>query len=135
MKAPIIERFEKKFIKTDSCWLWTSSKTSQEYGLFWFDGKSRLAHRVAFEFYIGPIGEDMCVMHSCDNPSCVNPAHLSLGTLKDNTQDMLTKNRFPNQIKTHCPHGHEYAGNNLYINPKGHRVCRTCKYSRKMANI
>ena len=135
MKMNAIERFENKVNKTENCWLWQSSMTKQGYGLFWFDGKCVLAHRLSFEFYNGPIGDGMCIMHSCDNPSCVNPAHLSLGTLKDNTQDMLNKKRFPNQNKTHCRNGHEYSGSNLYINPKGHRFCRACRRVEEKVEI
>jgi hypothetical protein len=135
MKIALVERFENKINKTDGCWLWKVSATKAGYGLFYFDGKLGLAHRFSYEFYNGPIGEGMSVLHSCDNPFCVNPEHLFLGSLKDNTQDMLKKKRFPNQNKTHCPYGHQYSGYNLYLNPKGHRVCRTCKRSRQKVAI
>lgn len=59
------------------------------YGL----ARSVLTHRVAYESYVGPIPDGMCVCHHCDNPPCIEPSHLFLGTPKDNTDDMVAKNR------------------------------------------
>ena len=89
--------FESRFwSKTDrtaeGCWQWNGYKLPHEYGTFAVARcQMRLAHRVAWELTNGEIPEGMRVIHSCDNPSCVNPEHLRLGTAKDNTRDMLTK--------------------------------------------
>jgi hypothetical protein len=78
------------------CWLWTAGTDEFGYGLIGAGGKhggSLLAHRVAWEIQDGPIPEGMCVLHSCDNPPCVNRAHLFLGTKADNNHDCIEKGR------------------------------------------
>jgi len=79
------------------CWEWSSSKDSDGYGqhICYVDGKkkSARAHRVAWELFNGPIGAGLCVLHICDNPSCVNPDHLFTGTHKDNARDREKKGR------------------------------------------
>ena len=76
------------------CWEWQGRKDKGGYGRL----DARLAHRVAWELLEGPIPENLCVLHSCDNPSCVNPYHLFLGTQKDNVADMIAKGRGSNRI-------------------------------------
>lgn len=97
----MLERFEEKFIPvTESgCWIWTASCHERGYGLFHTGrnlkkGKMEFAHRVSYELYKGvrPSDEE-CVCHSCDNPYCVNPSHLFIGTHKDNMDDMKRKGR------------------------------------------
>ena len=78
----------------NECWEWKSFKDRDGYGRFKFDGEIT-AHRVSWKLYRGDIPDDMCVCHSCDNPSCVNPNHLFLGTTLDNIQDMVRKGRSP----------------------------------------
>lgn len=78
------------------CWIWQKGKDKQGYGQFSIRNKNYRAHRVSFMEYIGPIPKGMQVLHTCDNPSCVNPAHLFLGTNDDNMADMVQKDR---QIK------------------------------------
>lgn len=108
------------------CVEWEGARHPQGYGRTWVDGKSRRAHRVAWEETNGPIPEGMWVLHKCDNPPCVNIDHLFLGTAKDNAQDTVQKGRHSEQAKTCCPQGHPYSGDNLFYGSGGERKCRTC---------
>jgi transposase-like protein len=92
-RLPAEKRFLKKIQKTGSCWIYKGKKLKSGYGQFWFKRKNTLAHRTSWIIHKGDIPEGMCVCHSCDNPSCVNPNHLWLGTHKENTQDMIKKGR------------------------------------------
>lgn len=87
------EKFFRKIRKTETCWLWESTVNAQGYGSIHKDGRSRLAHRIAYELYVGKIPEGALVRHSCDNTLCVNPKHLSLGTHQDNKNDAVFKGR------------------------------------------
>lgn len=90
---PLQERFEAKVIKGEQCWIWNAHKNNKGYGVINVDGKVVLAHRVAYQTKYGPIPEGMKILHECDNPRCVNPNHLRLGTQLENMQDMYRKGR------------------------------------------
>lgn len=81
------EKVDKK--SESECWVWLGAITDDGYGSFW----SKLSHRVAWELTYGPIPKGKYICHHCDNPSCVNPSHLFLGTQLDNMQDMVYKGR------------------------------------------
>jgi len=91
--ADATARFEKYVDKSGACWLWTGPLFRSGYGRASCGIKKRRAHRVAFETYIGPIPDGLQVLHRCDVPRCVNPAHLFLGTPADNARDMDAKGR------------------------------------------
>lgn len=89
-----LERFEKKFTKHENgCWLWNAARRTTGYGVFSFNGKPVTASRVSFILYHGVDPEGLFVCHKCDNPLCVNPDHLFLGTNKDNVEDRKLKGR------------------------------------------
>lgn len=77
----------------NGCWEWTGSKNSSGYGQLGIDGKLYLVHRISYALFVGMIPDDMLVCHVCDDPKCVNPDHLFLGTYKDNMHDMISKHR------------------------------------------
>lgn len=87
------ERFFEKINKTSTCWNWIGAKSSVGYGQTYFNSKVIYSHRVSYELFNGPIKNNLCVLHRCDNRICVNPKHLFLGTKKQNTQDMILKGR------------------------------------------
>ena len=114
------------------CWRWMGTITNRGYGQFWFieAGKVLQAHRLAYELFVGPIPPGMCVCHTCDNPSCVNPAHLWPGTYADNNRDRDTKGRNGRSRRTHCPHGHPYDEPNTRIKGGKWRDCKICDSTR-----
>jgi hypothetical protein len=91
-----IERFAQKIkigFGEDACWMWDSATDKDGYGIFGIDGKDLKAHRYSYSACVGVIPDGLCICHQCDNPTCVNPKHLFLGTNKQNTQDRHNKNR------------------------------------------
>ena len=93
-RTPAVERFWAKVDKASGCWWWTAYRNQWGYGVFGFHArKHSLAHRVAWEFTNGAIPDGLLVLHRCDNPACVNPDHLFLGTNQDNMDDMYKKGR------------------------------------------
>jgi hypothetical protein len=85
-------RFWKKVDKGPLCWNWIASKT-EGYGAFSLKGFPRGAHRFSFFLTNGDFDRSLCVLHTCDNPACVNPSHLFLGTKGDNFRDCISKGR------------------------------------------
>src|SRR5262249_4999551 len=81
-------------VREDECWEWVGARSSKGYGRLFDQGRHWYAHRVAYELYNGPISPShLLVCHSCDNPRCVNPDHLFLGSHQDNLNDLRAKGR------------------------------------------
>lgn len=86
------DKFWNKVDKTDQCWIWTG-RTYRKYGAYSHKGKKYRAHRAVWESIHGAIPVGMVICHKCDNPSCVNPDHLFIGTQADNVRDCKEKGR------------------------------------------
>lgn len=115
----------------DECWPWNGHRqTRRGYGrVFWYGNGRRFsgaAHRLSWEIANGrdwPVG--LVARHSCDNPPCVNPAHITPGTVAENNRDIVERGR--RAPRSHCPQGHVLDHENLAINANGWRICRICR--------
>jgi hypothetical protein len=128
-------KFWDKVIKTHEhgCWLWTEPRDKQGYGRW---GKTP-AHRYSWQQANGPIPDGLWILHHCDNPPCVNPAHLYPGTVVENTRDAVTRGRtYRPPRKSHCAKGHAKEGDNrAVVTDKGRPRdrCRQCENERSAA--
>jgi hypothetical protein len=114
------------------CWEWTKWRNPQwHYGEVCYRGKNWRVHRLLWTITKGdiPVGHVLC--HRCDNPPCCNPEHLFVGNDADNVLDRMRKGRDHHSNLTECPHGHPYSGDNLIVDNRGFRHCRTCTAARQ----
>jgi hypothetical protein len=124
-------RFWKKVEKTNDCWWWTGARDERGYGRFSIGRSqaSRLAHRVAWLFSGGTLEGEALLLHRCDNPSCVRPSHLFVGTQVDNMRDANRKGRTKGTFrpKTACINGHPLTHETTGVRGKRReRYCLEC---------
>lgn len=93
MDTHLLKRFWSRVDRSGHCWEWTADKFNNGYGRFYFEGRQQGAHRLAYELIIGTIPDGMCACHKCDNPSCVRPSHIFIGTQLENMRDAAKKGR------------------------------------------
>jgi hypothetical protein len=96
--ATVLGNFWKKVQRTDGCWLWTASTCSSGYGTFGAGERTYAAHRLSYQMHFGEIPKGRVVMHTCDVPACVNPAHLRIGSQAENVRDSASKGRHQNPV-------------------------------------
>ncbi len=131
--VPLEQRFWPKVEKTGTCWVWQGATDSHGYGQIHEEPRGHSqAHRVSWELAYGPIPEGLDVLHCCDNPPCVRPTHLFLGTQLDNNLDAINKGRNYWANKTHCLRGHPFDEQNTR-HYRGGRHCRSCQTERARA--
>lgn len=89
----LAQRLWRSVTKSEACWEWTGARTTAGYGHFQFLCRHYYAHRLSYEIAFGAVPSGMVICHRCDNPKCVRPEHLFLGTHADNARDKVEKNR------------------------------------------
>jgi hypothetical protein len=118
------------------CKVWTAAVTVDGYGQLGLNRSSVLAHRWFLGHLRGvPLARSEYALHHCDNPPCVNPAHLYVGDQRQNMHDCVTRGRYTNGRagRTHCHRGHEYTEANTLMTKNKGRICRTCNRLNKQA--
>ena len=117
------------------CWVWSGLLTPKGYARYKYKGRGWRVSRLLFLLNEQPLQPYPLeqALHSCDNPACVNPAHIRRGTQRENVADALSRKRWFSDKITHCPQGHEYTDDNTYREArrgKHYRRCRTCVLQR-----
>jgi hypothetical protein len=134
-KPSIANRFWKKTEKRSSsdCWNWKGHVTIFGYGKVKVNGRMNPAHRVAWILAVGDIPTGLLVLHKCDNRACVNPSHLFVGSVLDNSRDIWSKGRQPKRmLKPFCSRGHAMVEGNFVVVKRRHvgwtyRRCLACR--------
>ncbi len=120
--------------RTPTCWIWigATGKGYDTYGRFNLAGKTVRVHRLIYQILIGTIPDGLELRHICDNPRCVNPAHLCPSSHAENMADMKAKGRGNGRLRgvTHCAKGHLLDGENVITRTSGDRTFRLCKICR-----
>lgn len=143
MAHPMTKRIERNtaVVTETGCWIWLGVRDRAGYGRVAVIERghsvAKLAHRESYKAFVGPITAGVPLLHACDTPACVNPAHLRIGTQQENLADMRSKGRdrgigSVNRQKTHCNAGHPLSGENLRIEGRlKARRCRACETIKK----
>ena len=134
MRKTMEERFWAKVNKTDGCWEWTAHKLFNGYGRFSINKKPDYSHRVSWLIAHGEYPTGKHVLHTCDNPGCVRPDHLVLGTMGDNMADRDSKHRQYTKKKLHCRHGKPFSYRGRYRIAKTCKVCETSRRYKQNAD-
>jgi len=117
------------------CLLWLGAMNQFGYGRARLGGKRMVAHRAAYILACGPVPDDLELDHLCRVRCCINPAHLEpvskVVNVRRGSAGQTAGRRAA--TRTHCPHGHPYSGDNLFVRPSGARECRTCMRARHRA--
>lgn len=142
--APPVDRFWDRvmpMMDDQGCWEWVGRRSRKGYGTFEVGNRQVMATHFSWELHNGPKPPELQVLHRCDNPSCVNPAHLFLGTNQDNVRDREEKGRNKIHIavaaaaakrvaRTHCPSGHPQDVWGRRWGAKQFRACYLCMKQR-----
>jgi hypothetical protein len=126
-------------VNATGCWVWTGLLTGRGYAATRVGNCTKAAHRIYFEERNGRIPKGMVLDHICRNIRCVNPDHLEIVTVKENTMRGIGPTAI-NALKTHCSRGHPFTEENTHMR-RGRRYCRKCQaeynrqYRRKQAAL
>lgn len=126
------ERLRARSITNENgCFVWQGPRSSKGYIMFVHRAWRCQAHRVVYRLtHAVELKTEEFVCHTCDERRCWNPAHLFIGSAKDNNNDCAGKGRHHNTVKTSCKRGHPYNESNTYITPEGLRNCKVCSRAR-----
>ncbi len=133
-RVPFADRFWAHVDKSGDCWTWTGGRQWQNYGMFW----NQMAHRIAYELTYGPISDGLVVCHHCDNPPCVRPDHLFLGTQKANLADCSRKGRISRGVNHHdakCSEDDIRQIRRLYDGKKGTRAALAHQFNLSITHV
>lgn len=122
-----LQKLAARSVQQGDCWVWTGAKTDG-YGVIWVGDRKQLAHRLAYQEFVGEVPNSLVLDHLCRTRACWNPWHLDP---VPNRVNILRGDR--KSGITHCPAGHLYDEANTYLNRAGSRVCRECGRFRNRA--
>lgn len=114
-----------KLNNENGCLEWFRCRNNRGYGQMNINHKRYLTHRISYFLFNGDFDQNLKIMHSCDNPRCINPTHLKVGTQADNMMDMKLKGRHALSKMTHCKRNHEFKEGS-YTVFRGSRRCKEC---------